>query len=809
MLGEAVGLMNPAAMGMAAAALAGTVLSVALWMLAGRRGWLLFLPAFLVLGMGRAGLEQKICDREQALGLDGKQVCATGRLEAVWQREKGWTLELADCQGWLAEAPALAEPAENPARTEPAKAPARAEPSETWELRRLLVYTGAGEEETVNVLKTGNLLYIQGKARQMKTARNPGEFDYRQYYRGQGLVFSVMADSLEIRNTGCRPFREFLRRQASGAGQILEQITPAKKAGIFCAALLGDKRALDGDIRRLYQDQGIAHLLAVSGLHLSLLAGAVYGGFRLLGAGYGTGGVLGGLFLAGYSVMAGGSASVRRALVMTLCGFGAAYLGRTYDLLSALALAALLLLWESPCLIFQAGVQLSFGAILGIGVAAPCLERWLGEAEDTGLVRPAWLRRTLAAAIGIHLATVPVQLYHFYQIPLWGMALNLVLVPLMGLVLASGAAGVVLGSLSLRAGRFAVGGGVGILAFYEGMCRLCDRLPGSVLVAGRPEGRQILAYYLVLGAVLYRMYCRQVPGKRTRVGGLVLGAGILAAVLVPLPVKGLEVTVLDVGQGDGICLRTRQAAVLVDGGSSDEKELGRYRLEPYLKSRALTRIDCAVVSHPDQDHISGLVYLLEQVPRIRIASLVIPAAGEEDEAYGKLRMLVEESGGTVMTMKQGDFLTLGELTLTCLYPDQAPRQDRNEQSLVLRADYRGFHMLLTGDMSREGEQELLDSAWAAEYLEGIQVLKVAHHGSDSSTGQQWLDRVRPGFAVISYGEGNRYGHPDRQVTDALRETGTVIYETAKHGAVTIETDGKTARFSTFLPPGSRDFGDSG
>lgn len=189
MLGEAVGLMNPAAMGMAAAALAGTVLSVALWMLAGRRGWMLFLPAFLVLGMGRAGLEQKICDREQALGLDGKQVCATGRLEAVWQREKGWTLELADCQGWLEEALARTEPAENPARAELARVPAGTEPSETWKLRRLLVYAGAGEQELVNALKTGNLLYVQGKARQMKTARNPGEFDFRQYYRGQGWSF--------------------------------------------------------------------------------------------------------------------------------------------------------------------------------------------------------------------------------------------------------------------------------------------------------------------------------------------------------------------------------------------------------------------------------------------------------------------------------------------------------------------------------------------------------------------------------------------------------------------------------------------
>lgn len=151
-------------------------------------------------------------------------------------------------------------------------------------------------------------------------------------------------------------------------------------------------------------------------------------------------------------------------------------------------------------------------------------------------------------------------------------------------------------------------------------------------------------------------------------------------------------------------------------------------------------------------------------------------------------------------MKQGDVLTLGELSLTCLYPDASVRADRNQQSLVLRVDYGGFHMLLTGDMSADGERDLLSGDQADAGLSGIQILKVAHHGSDTATSQAWLERIAPGFAVVSYGEGNRYGHPGAQVLKRLKEGGTVLFETGKQGAVTVETDGVTARFHTFLEP---------
>ncbi len=803
--------MKEAVWGMVLLALAGLALSVVLWVLAGKRCWLLFLPVFLVVGMGRAGLERQTCQEELALGLDGQEILLTGRLEAVRKREKGWVLELTDCDGWLYDQELGREAGAAPApdiqveglpsdRSEKSSCKESGDLKtrpDRWRLRRVQVYTDE-DIKGVRQLEVGNILQVRGEADEMEPARNPGQFEFRQYYRAFGQSYRIMADSFVVQSRERRALDEFLRRQVLRAGEILDQTAPAGRSGLFRAVLLGDKTALEAKVRDMYQDHGIAHLLAVSGLHLSLLGGAVYGGLRLLGAGYGSSGLVSGLFLAAYSVMIGSPASVERALVMTLCGYGAAYLGRSFDLLSALALSALLLLWASPYLVLQAGFQLSFGALLGIGVASPCLERWLiGDKELSGEF--LWCK-SLAAALGIQLVTVPVQLYHFYQIPLWGMALNLVLVPLMGLVLASGVAGVVLGSVSIRAGRFAMGSGAGILSFYEWACGFSDRFPGNLLVAGRPQGWQMTVYYLILAAVLSLAFYgnrESWPAAWKRLLPA-MGTGFLVLVLAPRPVKGLEVTFLDVGQGDGICLQTRDYTVLVDGGSSDEKELGSYRLEPFLKSQARTRIDYAVVSHGDMDHISGLFYLLEEVREIKICHLVLPAAGQEDAVYEKLEGLVTGSGGRVLWMEQGDVLSLGGLSLTCLYPDSSPREDRNEQSLVLRADYKAFHMLLTGDMSLEGEAAILDSPWGQGLLSDIQVLKVAHHGSDSSTGGDWLGRIQPGFAVISYGEGNRYGHPKQQVMERLGQIGSVIYETAVQGAVTVYTDGATARFRTFL-----------
>ncbi len=799
---------------MAAAALLAVCLLCA-WTGKGLCYWLL--PVFFVLGMGRAWSEQAVCAREQALGLEGQPAVIFGTLRAVEEKENSWMLELEGCRAAAEDGAGMPDAAGEPGR-----------------LRRLVVYVGQEYTPQVKALRLGNVLRVQGEPERMEPARNPGQFDYGAYYRSQKVLYRMFADQMTVERTSVRRGQEFLRQLSDELKGVLDKIAKPKDAGIYRAVLFGDKAFLDEGIRQLYQSQGIAHLLAISGLHLSLFSAVIYGSLRRLGLGYGKAGLAGSAVLLGYSLMAGASPSVIRAWIMMSCAFGAACLGRTYDLLSALGLAAVCLLWDSPYLCGQAGFLLSFGALLGIGAAAPCLGSWLeggsgqtalpGDAEENGGKRPdhgptdsnaaQWRQRlvsAVAAGLGVQLVTTPVILYYFYQIPVWGLFLNLMVVPLMGIVVISGGAGVLAGCFSLRAGAFALGSGSWMLAIYEDLCRGFARLPASTLVTGRPRWWQLAVYYgLLTGALVFLKNgaCRggkvagslagmerSLPGRMALVA---VGVLLLSVVLLPLPVRGLQVTFLDVGQGDGICLRTSRHTVLVDGGSTDEKELARYRLEPFLKSQAETEVDYAIVSHGDADHINGLEGLMES-GEIQIRRLILPASGREDPAYEGLLRMAEVQGGELLYMKQGDQLRLGKLILTCIYPDAAARQDRNEQSLVLRADYGAFHLLLTGDMTTSGEEAILQDSRLREQLSGIQILKVAHHGSDTSTGDAWAKALAPRWAVVSYGMGNRYGHPKAEVLKRLENIGARIFETGKQGAVTVWTDGKRVGWRTMLP----------
>lgn len=721
---------------------------------------------FVAAGGLRMRAEVRWARQVAALSLDGAKGEVRGTVESVQEDGERLVLILRQCDaGWEETAAGL---------------------------RRVQVYLDkTAGEAFANGIRIGNVFWAAGTWDCFERARNPGGFDSWLYARARKLDARMYAERGEVTKGRESWYRERLRCISVRAGRILEQITAGSDTGIYKAAVLGDKTELDDGIQKMYQRYGIAHLLAISGLHMSLLGMGMYALWRRLGAGFGWAGAAGAVFVVSYGLMTGGSPSVVRASVMLLCGFGAAYLGRTYDLLSALGLAAMLLLWDSPYLVTQAGVQLSFGAVLGIG--------GLKRSFESCFVRPGrWeiLGKALSASLCVQLVTTPVILYHYYQVPLYGVLLNLLVIPLMGYVVGSGLAGIVLGAFSLQAGIFAVGAGHYILAFYELLCRVCERIPGSNLVLGRPETWQICAYYLVLAFTWAGMGRRWFNSRRAA-AGLILAS----ALLLPLPVRGLEVTFLDVGQGDGICLRTEGYTMLVDGGSTDEKRLGEYFLEPFLKSEAVTEIDYAWVSHGDQDHISGLIYLLEQGRDIQIHNLMLPTLGMEDEAYKPLCALVEERGGQIFWIKSGDVLNAGKLRITCLYPGNSDTaEDRNEQSMVLKAAYGAFAMLLTGDMSEKGESTLLHDPLMSRELSNVQVLKLAHHGSRFSNSEAWLKSVNPIWAVVSYGKSNRYGHPHKEVQDRIQSQGIPLWETAKHGAVQLWTDGTNLNWRPFSAP---------
>lgn len=683
------------------------------------------------------------------------------------------------------------------------------------ELERVQVYLdaestvvseSAGEQVSrQSVLRFGNRVQVTGQLAAFSQARNPGEFDFRNYYRAQNINYRLWGKSCVLMDGSYYWYRDYLYRFAKWGMKMLHRVVRAESdVGIYQAAILGNRSELDEEIRTLYQRNGIAHLLAISGLHLSLVGMTIYQVFRRCGAGFAGAGILGGSIIISYVIMTGASSSIVRAAIMMFTAFLAAYLGRTYDLLSALGLAGLWLLWESPYLVCQAGFQLSFGAILGLGMLYPLLENVFLEDEKDSFKKH--LKQAVLSSLSVQLMTVPVVLYHYFQLPVYGIFLNLIVIPLMGYVLVSGIAGMILGCIRTAWGTFAVAAGHYILLFYQYLCVACEVLPYSNLVLGRPRFGQIAGYYFVLCVCCFILRVNHYKNKEQSnqyakpVRNLLFILIMLSVIILcPLPTRGLQVTFLDVGQGDGICLRTRNQVILIDGGSSDVKNLGTYRLEPFLKSQGIVTVDYSFVTHGDSDHISGLVSLLETGGDIHIRHLVLPVLGMEDEAYHHLIELVEGQGGMVSWMKAGDYVAGSKLSMTCLYPGMGDiAADRNAQSLVLKVDYGDFHMLLTGDMGEEQERIMLCRNEVSTAVSGIQVLKLAHHGSRYSNSVQWLGQLSPTWAVVSYGEGNSYGHPHEEVVERLAEKEICLMETARNGAVRLSTDGKKVWWDVFV-----------
>lgn len=776
MLGEVIALL-PVKIGimfLAAIAAAGIWVSKR----SSRSPWMGLLLLFCLAGFVRMHLASGPAPWIQELkAVNQTEISVKGRVTDIREKENTYAVTLKSCY-----------PSGQEGRTRPTG---------------LLVYIPKAEWEA-HVQKTpvrmGMELLVSGSPEEPGQAKNPGEFDFWSYYRSLGIHYQMYGNGVVISNSEYIPYQDFLYRFRLRTMEILTQICEPEDLGIFQAALLGEKASLEDSLQELYQKNGIAHLLAISGLHISMIGLGFYRLLRKTGLGYGKAGFVGVAVIISYGVLTGGSSSVVRAVLMVLAYMGAEYLGRSYDMLSAASLAAALLLWFSPWFLFQAGFQLSFGAVAAIGGIGP----WL-----TKQIRPGKLWEPLLLGAIIQITTYPIILYHFFQFPMYGIFLNLLVIPLMTYVLLSGMAGILLGAFSMKLGVAALGGGHYILWLYRQLCLWFEQLPGANLIIGRPRLWQIGLYYALLGVILWQVKRHafrrqkgeaqlQKAGTENREEGLWgricrqmlwLCGGIAVAffLLWPIPVRGVEITFLDVGQGDGTCFHTNKATILIDGGSTSEKELGKQSLEPYLKSRGIQTVDYAIVSHGDADHISGLTYLLEEERGIQIKHLVLPWLGQGEEVYEDLAKAAVRQGGQVHWMKAGEVISMGELQFTCLYHgNESRKEEKNEHSLVLQAEYGNLQILLTGDMSSDGEAEML----AAGKAKQAQLLKVAHHGSKYSSSTEFLKKLHPRWAVISSGEDNAYGHPHKETIERLEAENCTILQTSNSGAILVKTDGQ-------------------
>ena len=863
-------------------------------------------------------------------------------------------------------------------------------------MKTAMITAGAvtGEEES---LKIGQQIILEGTFSHFATATNPGEFDVQRYYAAKGIGGRVRQS--QILAVGEK--YSFLREKLYGFRQVLHdrlaEVFPAKEASVMQTLLLGEKEELDAEVKALYQKNGIAHILSISGLHITLLGMGVYRLLKRLGLPVRAAAVGGAMLLLIYGVMVGMSVSASRAIGMYLLQMLGIFVGRTYDMLTGLGMMALLLVLQEPERLCDVSFLMSFGAVLGICILTPVLsgdgrERDADEElEVKGISAwPVWLRTVadilgdsayernkyregwrkvayegiqrmvsavkggFAASVGVILFTLPVQLWFFYEIPVYSVLLNLLVLPFMSVVVAGGI-------LSLIPGLGLVGTvDCLILWWYEWICGRFAQLPGAIWCVGRPEIWQIVCYYVgILLLVFGREYVeawkrrgtygeknvpgdrlhsartlwclkmrgawkrrgtygeKNVPGDRQhfartlwclitrgadesirnrkkdcngemiqhsdrRFGicstgvqnalakfrcawqgamtymnrvqhliAVVMILGLLIGLLTGNFDCGSRVTFLDVGQGDGIVVETGQGAYLFDCGSTSRKNIGEYVLKPYLKSRGTRSLRGVFVSHPDEDHMNGVIELLENGADwgIVVEQLFLPAIaeGKRTESFVTLLAAAEVAEVPVSYIKCGDEIRDSQLRLLCLHPEEnTTLADANAYSECFyvevfakkmkqeaiddrkandasggsaiegsgengsfagnseRKDFRvndgKINILLTGDVEGEGERQLMQELQEQRGQRAfrVDILKVAHHGSGYSTGTEFLAAASPAIAIISCGRNNSYGHPHAETLQRLEDARVPWYGTMDYGALTVTVDSHGNRLRGYL-----------
>ena len=767
----------------------------------------------------------------------------------------------------------------------------------------------------------GSLVILKGTLKNFQQPTNPGQFNAPFYYQILRISFRLNQAEIQVKSDRFYKIAEGLYQLRRKAGSKVDALLPEQEASVMKTMLLGEKGILDEEIKGLYQRNGIAHILAISGLHISMIGMGLYQLLRRAGLKIKLSAILASLIIVLYGMMTGFAVSAIRAIAMFLLQMLAQILGRTYDRITALAVAAVLVLVEQPLYLFHSGFQFSFLCVLGISLILPVL----------GNVRKG---KKLFEGVALMAVTLPVYLGVFYQIPVYSMFLNFIVLPMMSILMGAGIVMILAAFLCTPLAIPAAWLITGILMVYERLGLFTEKLPHHYWTPGCPAKWQLAVYVAVLiiiaalgrtkrKAVLYQRDCihkeyihkdcihrrggcakeilqedppchevlqyeksqyersqhgmaqynipryevsqyeipqYEMQNKRIRRiachggkwistygipvgicwGFLLLGVVILTWRFRP----ELQVTFLDVGQGDCIFLQTEDgASYLTDGGSSSVSKVGKYRMIPFLKYQGASQIKAVFVSHADSDHYNGIAELLEQaeLEGIRVENLVLTDIADEcrSEGYEELVELAGQNGITVQFLHEGQQLRDDELLFQCLHPSKGYRaEDLNETSMVLLVTYREFSMLLTGDVQGAGEehltQELQDwkepgvtqmqdvirisgeeesmeeesiederieeqieekrpqNKMGANHTETeLTILKVAHHGSKNSTSEEFLKAANPKLAIISCGEGNRYGHPHEETLERLEKADVPGFCTKDYGAITVTVDDKS------------------
>jgi competence protein ComEC len=642
----------------------------------------------------------------------------------------------------------------------------------------------------------GDLILVEGKLTNPKGLRNPGGFDFRSYLARQG-IFSLMkveGNSIQIlkRNQGNPILLSIILPTKRYMERIYEKILSGETLNLLLGITLGEREAISDRVKRAFSDTGTIHVLAISGLHVGIIGFILFALLRTLQIPFNLALIMTNIVLLGYAYLTGLHPPVIRATIMSLSVSIGLLLEREIDLINVLAIAGLLLLLLSPTSLFDVGAQLSFAATFSIIFFVNRFQILLPVLGKRSIIG-RWFLLPLGVSISAQLGVAPILAYHFHIISVLSILANVILIPLVGVAIALGLSSVFASLISLSLAQIFGSANWLVLSAILRIVEFLNNIHFSSFRIPSPPVILILFFYAFIFLIVQ---WKESLVSRKLVIYLILISLNLFVWHKAFNKSRMEVTFLDVGQGDATLIKFLNGrTLLIDGGDRYERfDAGERVVAPFLWRKGIRKIDVLLLTHPHKDHIGGFSYIIDH---FKVGIFIDSGIPYPSNDYLNILKKLQKKGITYEKVVEGDRIQGFGVPITVLHPGRDivwfGERDRdfnpNDGSVVIQFQESKISFLFPGDIQEEAPDLI-------ERGKEMTVVKVPHHGSKASNPSSFVSHFSPEISVFSCGFNNQFGFPEREVLEKYRKEGSTIYRTDLNGAVILQTDGEKVEVFT-------------
>lgn len=684
---------------------------------------------------------------------------------------------------------------------------------ENSQYKNYCIFLDVSKKEDIYI-HFGDQITFKGEFTKPSIARNEHGFNYQEYLKTIKVFGTVKLDGdIKILKMNHAPIISiFANKVKSKIIDHSREILPKTSCEIFLGILLGYTDEIDSGTKDNFSNSSLSHLLAVSGMHISYIIWGLTYVLDKLNIHRSIHKIVISLFLIFFLYLTGFTSSVIRASIMGILFLMQSVVKRKNDISTSISLSALSMLLENPYRIKNIGFALSYLATIGIIIFTSKRNTHMKELIKSNRCRKilASLKSMIFISIHAQVMTFPITLYYFSTISGTFLISNLIAGNIIGVIAIGGFLLIIISFINLKLASIYSKFYHLFLQILLKSTQIISKIPISKIYSIVPNVIFIIIYYIVIAILIYYNRTKRKEDKRylenkliqkvnqilddlkrnIKVVLVILIIFMIVIFILKLIPKNLKIYFIDVGQGDSSLIVTPFGKkIMIDSGGNEDTEgfdIGKQVLLPYLLNRNIRSLDYIMISHMDSDHCKAFEYILEN---IKVKNIIISKQVHNTQNLNHIIQIAKKKKMRVMIVQAGDHIRFDKFTnLKILYPDKNLQfDDLNNNSILARLEYQEFSMLFTGDIGKEAEEYIIH-----KFPSNLKskVLKIAHHGSKTSTTQEFLEKVNPQIALIGVGENNKFGHPSQEVIQRLIKMNCKIDRTDKMGEITIEVNRK-------------------